>query len=285
MKWWQNSVVYNLFPLSFQDKSGDGFGDLEGVLSQLEYISRLGVDAVWFSPLFTSPLVDVGYDVSDFCNIDPTFGTLATFDRVLAECHARKLKVILDIAPNHTSDQHPWFEESRRSRQNAKRDWYIWRDARPDGSPPNNWVDNTQRSSWAWDAATGQYYYHRFLACQPDLNLRNPDVLAAIERVFRFWLARGIDGFRIDGATHLIEDELLRDEPDGELVGGPPGWMDRLYTTDRPESHDVLVALRRVADEFDDRVLLGEAVVPVSRLMRYFGNSQHPKCMCQSTAH
>ena len=277
LSWWPNCVIYNLFPLSFQDSNGDGLGDLDGVLSRLDYIASLGVYAIWFSPLFRSPLIDVGYDVSDFCDIDLVFGTLETFDRVVAECHARRLRVIMDIAPNHTSDQHPWFKESRSSRNNEKRDWYVWRDGRAGSAPPNNWVDNTQRSSWEWDATTGQYYYHRFLACQPDLNLRNSKVLDAIQDILRFWLKRGVDGFRIDGANHLIEDELLRDEPSGELVGGPPGWMDRLYTTDRPESHEILAALRRVADEFDDRVLLGEAVVPVARLMRYFGTEQRPE--------
>lgn len=277
MHWWQKGVIYNLFPLSFQDSNDDGFGDLDGVRARLDYLSWLGVDAIWLGPVFTSPLVDAGYDVSDFCDIDPVFGTLETFDLLLAECHSRGLRVLLDFAPNHTSDQHPWFIESRSSRANPRRDWYVWRDGKADGRPPTNWLDNTQQPSWEWDGTTGQYYYHRFLSSQPDLNLRNADVLEAILDAFRFWLRRGVDGFRIDGATHLVEDELLRDEPDGSLVGGPPGWMDRLYTTDRPESHEVLAAFRRVVDEFDDRVLLGEAVVPVARLMRYYGSEYRPE--------
>src|SRR3954471_1883940 len=157
MYWWQNSVIYNLFPLSFQDSNNDGFGDLDGVRSRLDYISWLGVNAIWFGPLFTSPLVDVGYDVSNFFDIDPVFGTLATFDRLLSECHARNLKVLLDIAPNHTSDYHPWFKESRSGRANARRDWYVWRDGRADGGPPTNWLDNTQQPSWEWDAGSSQY--------------------------------------------------------------------------------------------------------------------------------
>jgi alpha-glucosidase len=276
MGWWQRSTVYALFPLSFCDSDGDGYGDLEGAFGKLDYLQWLGVDAIWLGPVLKTPLVDVGYDVSDFCDIDPLFGSLATFDRLLAEVHRRGMKMVIDIAPNHTSDQHPWFAESRSSRDNPKRDWFIWRQARPDGGPPNNWVDNMMLPAWEWDEATGQYYYHRFLKCQPDLNFRNPQVVEAMKGVFRFWLDRGVDGFRLDAATHLIEDELLRDEPDGELYGGPPGWMDRLYSSGRLDSVELLMEWRKLFDEYNDRLMLGEAVVPVARLMGYYGTPERP---------
>jgi alpha-glucosidase len=211
--WWKRGVIYQIYPLSFQDSNGDGKGDLQGIRRRLDYLVWLGVDAVWLSPIFPSPMKDCGYDIADYCDIAPVFGTLADFDALLADAHRRNIRVILDFVPNHTSDQHPWFRESRSSHDNAKRDWYIWRDPGPGGGPPNNWLSNFGGSAWTLDAVSGQYYYHAFLAEQPDLNWRNPAVREAMYGVLRFWLARGADGFRVDVLWHLIKDAELRDNP------------------------------------------------------------------------
>ena len=195
--WWQSGTIYQIYPRSFQDSNGDGIGDLAGIIGRLPYLRQLGVDAIWLSPIFPSPMADFGYDISDYVGIDPIFGTSADFDALVAAAHGHGLRIILDLVPNHTSDQHAWFVESRSSRDNPKRDWYIWRDARPDGSAPNNWMSEFGGSAWAWDEATQQYYYHAFLDKQPDLNWRNPEVRHAIYDVMRFWLRRGVDGFRV----------------------------------------------------------------------------------------
>src|SRR5687768_6712188 len=188
MKWWQTGIIYQIYPRSFCDSNDDGVGDLRGIQLKLPYLESLGVDAIWISPIFPSPMADFGYDVSDYVGIDPVFGTMDDFDRLLEEAHARGLRVILDFVPNHTSDQHPWFIDSRTSRQHPKRDWYIWRDGREDGTPPNNWMSHFGGSAWERDEATAQYYYHAFLPQQPDLNWRNPQVQAAMTDVLRFWL-------------------------------------------------------------------------------------------------
>ena len=215
--WWKHGVVYQVYPRSFQDTNGDGVGDLKGISERLDYLAWLGVDAIWISPIYPSPMADFGYDVSDYCNIDPLFGSLDDFDRLVAEAHAHKIKIVLDFVPNHTSERHPWFLESRASRVNPKRDWYIWRDGKPDGSPPNNWLSQFGGPAWAREARTGQYYLHSFLPEQPDLNWRNPDVRAAMYDVLRFWLDRGVDGFRVDVIWLLIKDAALRDNPPPEL--------------------------------------------------------------------
>lgn len=260
--WWQSGVIYQVYPRSFQDANGDGVGDLRGIAARLDYLRDLGVDALWLSPIFPSPMKDFGYDVADYVDIEPLFGTLADFDHLLAEAHARGLRVILDLVPNHTSDQHPWFRESRSSRDHPKRDWYIWRDARPDGSPPNNWLAYFGGSAWAWDEATGQYYLHNFLPEQPDLNYRNPDVKAAMFDVIRFWLRRGVDGFRIDVIDRMIKDPDLRDNPPNpNYVAGRdnPMWSQlRIYSENGPGIHDLIAEFRQVFDEFPDRVLIGE---------------------------
>ncbi|MEZ4560931.1 MAG: alpha-amylase family glycosyl hydrolase, partial [Caldilineaceae bacterium] len=202
-EWWQTGVIYQIYPRSFMDANGDGVGDLVGVIDKLDYLSdTLGVDAIWLSPFYPSPMADFGYDVSDYCAVNPLFGDLATFDDLVAQAHARGLKVIIDIVPNHTSDQHPWFQESRASRDNPKRDWYVWADPAADGGPPNNWLSVFGGPAWTLDESTGQYYLHSFLSEQPDLNWRNPAVKAAMFDVYRFWLDRGVDGFRIDVAHY-----------------------------------------------------------------------------------
>ncbi len=274
MHWWQTGILYQIYPRSFQDSDGDGVGDLRGIVARLPYLSELGVDAIWLSPIFASPMADFGYDISDYCAVDPLFGTLADFDALVAQAHARGLKVILDLVPNHTSNQHPWFVESRSSRVNPKRDWYIWRDAAPAGGPPNNWLSEFGGPAWCFDEATGQYYGHAFLKEQPDLNWRNREVRAAIHDVMRFWLKRGADGFRVDVIWHLIKDAAFRDNPPNpDFRAGDPDYkrLTPLYSTDRPEVHEVIHGLRAVVDEFAERVLIGEVYLPVEKLAAYYG--------------
>jgi alpha-glucosidase len=272
--WWQRGVIYQVYPRSFADSNGDGIGDLAGVISKLDYLQWLGVDAIWLSPIFPSPMADFGYDVSDYVGIDPVFGTMDDFDRLLEEAHARGLRVILDFVPNHTSDQHPWFIDSRTSRQHPKRDWYIWRDGREDGTPPNNWMSHFGGSAWEWDEATAQYYYHAFLPQQPDLNWRNPQVQAAMTDVLRFWLSRGVDGFRVDVIWLLIKDLEFRDNPLNPAFSpmlAPHDQYLHVYSSDRPEIHDVIAILRAALEEYGDRVMIGELYLPVDRLVAYYG--------------
>jgi alpha-glucosidase len=272
--WWQRGIVYQIYPRSFQDANGDGVGDLAGIRQRLDYLAGLGIDAIWISPIFPSPMADFGYDVADYCGIDPLFGTLADFDVLLADAHARGLKIILDFVPNHTSERHPWFLESRSSRDNPKRDWYIWRDAKPDGSAPNNWISHFGGPAWQFDEATGQYYLHSFLREQPDLNWRNPQVRAAMHDALRFWLNRGVDGFRVDVIWLMIKDAELRDNPPNpnwNPGGSEIGRLLQVYNADRPEVHDVIAGLRAVLDEYGERVLIGEIYLPIERLVTYYG--------------
>jgi alpha-glucosidase len=272
--WWKRGIVYQVYPRSFQDTNGDGVGDLEGIRQRLGYLAWLGVDAIWISPIFPSPMADFGYDVSDYCAVDPLFGTLADFDRLAAEAHQRGLKVILDFVPNHTSDQHPWFVESRSSRKSPKRDWYVWRDPKPNGSPPNNWISNFGGSAWEWDAATGQFYLHSFLREQPDLNWRNPAVRAAMYDALRFWLDRGVDGFRVDVIWLMIKDADFRDNPSNPAYQPSQAEINRflqVHSADQPEVHEVIAEMRGVLEEYSDRVLIGEIYLPLERLVAYYG--------------
>ena len=272
--WWQRAVVYQIYPRSFADSDGDGIGDLRGIAAHLDYLVELGVDAIWISPFYPSPMSDFGYDVSDYCAVDAIFGTFADFEHLIAAAHARELKLILDFVPNHSSDRHPWFRESRTSRDDCKRDWYIWRDPAPGGGPPNNWLSHFGGGAWEWDEATGQYYLHSFLKEQPDLNWRNPAVRAAMYAALRFWLERGVDGFRVDAVWVVIKDDLFRDNPVNpayEPGQGSYGGLLPLYTSDRPEIHEVVAEMRGVLDEYDDRVLIGEIYLPIERLMAYYG--------------
>lgn len=278
--WWERGVVYQVYPRSFQDSDGDGVGDLAGIEQRLDYIAALGVDAVWLSPIFPSPMADFGYDVADYCNIEPMFGTLAAFDRLLEAAHARGLKLLLDFVPNHSSDQHPWFIESRASRDSPTRDWYIWRNAKPDGSPPNNWISDFGGSAWTWDEATGQYYLRAFLPQQPDLNWRNPELKAAMLDVLRFWFDRGVDGFRVDVLWHIVKAEGLPDNPVNP--DWRPGVNERdqliqLHSTDQPEAHDISAEMRAIADGYGDRVLIGEIFLPNDRLARWHGTPDKPQ--------
>ncbi len=272
--WWRYGIFYQVYPRSFQDSDGDGVGDLRGIIARLPYLTSLGVDAVWLSPIFPSPMADFGYDISDYVGIDPVFGTMDDFDALVRAAHGNGLRLILDLVPNHTSDQHPWFVEARRSRDNPKRDWYIWADPAPDGGAPNNWLSEFGGSAWQYEEATGQYYYHAFLAAQPDLNWRNPAVRQAIYDVMRFWLGKGVDGFRVDVIWHLIKDASFRDNPPNpHYVDGRPPHERILtqYSTDQPEVQEVVAEMRRVIDEFDARVLIGEIYLPLQRLMAYYG--------------
>jgi alpha-glucosidase len=272
--WWQRGIIYQIYPRSFMDSNGDGVGDLPGIISKLDYLQWLGVDAVWISPIFPSPMADFGYDVSDYTDIHPLFGTLADFDDLVAEAHRRRLKVILDYVPNHTSDQHPWFHASRAACHHPQRDWYIWRDPAPDGGPPNNWRSVFGGGAWEWDATTGQYYYHAYLKQQPDLNWRHPEVQAAMLDVLRFWLDRGVDGFRVDALRQLIKDDQLRDNPPNPAYRpsqGPYAALLPVYTTDRPEVHEMIALMRRLVNTYDERLLIGELYLPIERLVTYYG--------------
>ena len=271
-EWWQHAVFYEVYPRSFADSNNDGIGDLNGITSKLDYLKDLGVDAIWITPCFPSPQVDFGYDVSDYENIDPMYGTLADFDRLQQEAQKHGIRIILDFVINHTSDQHKWFLDSRSSRNSAHRDWYIWRDGKGPGQPPNNWLSTFGGSAWKYDAKTGQYYYHFFYPEQPDLNWRNPAVREAMFDVTRWWYKRGVAGFRLDAVDTLFEDPDLRNNPilSGKNAYGDPN-MENEYNTKLPEIHDVLRDLRKVADEHD-AVLIGETwTKDVDELKQYYG--------------
>ena len=288
-QWWQTGVIYQVYPRSFQDTDGDGVGDLRGITARLDYLKGLGADAVWLSPIYPSPMADFGYDVSDYTGVDPLFGTMEDFDALLAAAHAKGLRVILDFVPNHTSDQHPWFVESRSSRANAKRDWYLWHDAAPAGDDwkparervPNNWMSQFGGSAWTWDEGTQQFYLHSFLKEQPDLNWRNPEVRAAMYAAMRFWLERGVDGFRMDVLWLLIKDEFYRDNPP-HAVNGDGTRMVLPHNADQPETLEIVAEMRAVMDAYgptigeaksgSSRVLIGEIYLPLDRLVRYYGS-------------
>ena len=275
--WWERGVIYQVYPRSFQDSDGNGVGDLRGIEARLDYLVDLGIDAIWLSPIFPSPMADFGYDVADYTDVDPIFGTLDDFDRLLAAAHDRGLKLLLDFVPNHSSDQHPWFQESRASRDSAKRDWYIWRDPAPDGGPPNNWISDFGGSSWEWDEATGQYYLHAFLKEQPDLNWRNTEVRKAMTDVLRFWFDRGVDGFRIDVLWHAFKAEGLPDNPvnaDYRPEMGEKLKVLQTHSSNQPEVHDLAADFRALADEYGERLLVGEIVLPLEQLMTYYGQER-----------
>lgn len=273
--WWEKGIIYQIYPRSFMDSNDDGIGDIEGIIGKLGYLKWLGVDIIWLSPLYPSPMKDLGYDVSDYCNIHPIFGTLNDFDRLLAKVHEMGMKLIMDFVPNHTSDEHPWFKESRSSRDNSKRDWYIWKDPSPDGGPPNNWLSNFGGPAWHLDEKTGQYYYHAFLPEQPDLNWRNPEVVNAMLDNMRFWLDRGVDGFRVDVIWHIIKDDEFRDNPlnpEYEPHYAPHRQLLETYTSDRPEVHEIIEKMRHVLDSYEERMMVGEIYLPIERLVAYYGS-------------
>ncbi|WP_171101687.1 alpha-glucosidase [Ruegeria sp. HKCCD7255] len=265
--WWRGGVIYQIYPRSFQDSTGDGVGDLKGITSRLEYIASLGVDAIWISPFFKSPMKDFGYDVSDYRDVDPMFGTMEDFQALLDQAHALNLKVMIDLVMSHTSDQHPWFVESRASRENPKSDWYVWADPKPDGTPPNNWLSIFGGSGWQWDTRRQQYYLHNFLSSQPDLNFHCREVQDALLDVARFWLDLGVDGFRLDTINFYFHDKELRDNPPLPMDQrnatiapqvNPYNHQDHLYSKSQPENVAFLERLRALTDEYEGRACLGE---------------------------
>jgi alpha-glucosidase len=266
VEWWRGAVIYQVYPRSFHDADGNGVGDLRGITNKLDYIAALNVDAIWISPFFPSPMADFGYDVSDYCGVDPLFGTLADADALIAGAHARGLKLLIDLVISHSSDQHPWFIESRRDRQNPKADWYVWADAQPDGTPPNNWLSIFGGSAWEWDARRRQYYLHNFLKSQPDLNFHNPEVQVAVLDAAQFWLDRGVDGFRLDTVNFYFHDQALRANPPAPADttvntvprSNPYGYQLHLYDKTRPENLAFLEKLRALLDRYPGTTAVGE---------------------------
>ncbi|PBB33626.1 alpha-glucosidase [Mesorhizobium sp. M1A.F.Ca.IN.020.06.1.1] len=265
--WWRGAVIYQIYPRSYQDSNGDGIGDLQGIVRRLPYIASLGVDAIWISPFFKSPMKDFGYDVSDYCDVDPMFGTLADFDALVAEAHRLGLKVMIDEVLSHTADIHPWFKESRSSRTNPKADWYVWADAKPDGTPPNNWLSIFGGSAWQWDTSRQQYYMHNFLAEQPDLNFHNAEVQDALLNITRFWLERGVDGFRLDTINFYFHSLGLEDNPplppeerndQTAPAVNPYNYQDHIYDKSRPENLGFLERFRALLDEYPAQAAVGE---------------------------
>lgn len=294
--WWQNAVIYEIYPRSFQDSNNDGIGDLNGITSRLDYLKSLGVDAIWLTPIYPSPQVDFGYDISNYKAIDPRYGTMADFERLIAEANKRHIRVVMDMVMNHTSDQHEWFLQSRSSRTNPYRDWYVWHDGKGEtatspGAPPNNWQSAFGHSAWQWDPKTRQYYYHKFYIQQPDLNWNNPKVNAAFRDILRFWLDKGVGGFRFDAITTLFEDPELRNErvirdSHGNVVinayGDPE--LDDSRTDNLPKLHQVVAEMRSVCDEFNSthfpgtRVMIGETYLPnITELAKMYGTPQKPE--------
>jgi len=294
--WWKNAVIYEIYPRSFQDSNGDGVGDLNGITSRLDYLKQLGVDAIWLTPCYPSPQVDFGYDISDYENIDPQYGTLADFDRLVAEAKRRHIRIIMDMVMNHTSDQHKWFLESRSSRDNPYRDWYMWHDGKGEtatdkGEVPNNWQSDFGHSAWQWDDKTRQYYYHKFYIQQPDLNWNNPKVHQAFKDIIAFWLKRGVAGFRFDAITTLFEDPNLTDEDvlkdkDGKTFLNAYGdiALNDTRTNNLPGVHPVMQEMRAFTDTFGSsgfpgtRVLIGETYLPsIAELAKQYGTPEHPE--------
>jgi alpha-glucosidase len=293
--WWRNAVFYEIYPRSFQDTNKDGIGDLRGITEHLDYLKDLGVDAIWLTPIYPSPQVDFGYDIADYEAIDPKYGTMADFDRLIAEANKRHIRVLMDMVMNHTSDKHKWFLQSRSSKDNPYRDWYVWHDGKGEtatdkGQPPNNWQSAFGGSAWQWDEKTRQYYYHKFYAEQPDLNWNNPKVHQAFKAVIDFWLKKGVGGFRFDAITTLFEDPQLRDEEvvkdkngNPEMRDGQP-VLDNSKTDNLPGVHDVMAEMRAEADKFSTnkfpgtRVFIGETYLPnIAELLKQYGTYEHPE--------
>ncbi|RYH04065.1 DUF3459 domain-containing protein [Salipiger sp. IMCC34102] len=274
LQWWQREIIYQVYPRSFQDSDGDGIGDLAGITRRLDYIRDLGAGVVWISPIFPSPMKDFGYDITDYRGIEPMFGDLDDFDALIEAAHARGLKVLLDFVPSHTSDQHPWFVESRSSRDNPKRDWYIWCDPMEDG-PPTNWISEFGPTTWNWDEATGQYYLHIFLDSQPSLNWRNPQVQDEMLETMRLWYARGVDGFRVDAITHIAPDVDKGDhppDPDWQEGMNPSGRLSKVHSKNQPFGYETVRMMRRVTEETPGNLLLGETDGTLDNVMSYYGD-------------
>lgn len=279
--WWETGVIYQIYPRSFKDTTGNGIGDLQGIIDKLDYLNdgtenSLGIDAIWISPFYPSPMKDFGYDVADYVDIHSMFGNLNVFDKLVEEAHKRNIKIIIDWVPNHTSDEHSWFKQSRSSRDNPKHDWYIWRDAKPDGSPPNNWGSMFGGQAWTWDETRQQYYFHQFDPGQPDLNWLNPAVQEAMHETLHFWFKRGVDGFRMDVVYIIAKHPDMPDQPwiEGATGRGDDdlfGRQEQIYAFNYDGVHDYMRRFRQIADEYDDRVLIGELWLPLPERMRFYG--------------
>ncbi len=272
-QWWQKGIIYQIYPRSYQDSDGDGIGDLNGIRRRLDYLNDLNIDVIWLSPIYPSPMHDFGYDVADYCGIHPMFGIMDDFDDLLEDIHSREMKLILDLVPNHTSYEHEWFVESRSSRDNPKRDWYIWHDPATDGGPPNNWLGFFGGPAWTFDETTGQYYLHQFIKQQPELNYRNPEVLQAMLDNMRFWLDKGVDGFRIDVIWLMLKDDQFQDEPPNPDWDGvkPHDSLKHIHSQNLPGVHQLIKAMRAVLDEYDDRMMVGEIYLPNDERAKYYG--------------
>jgi alpha-glucosidase len=273
-QWWQKSVIYEIYPRSFMDSNGDGVGDLKGITDKLDYIQWLGVDTIWIGPFYPSPMADFGYDITDYKQVHPLFGNLKDLDNLIQEAHKRKIKVIIDFVPNHTSDQHPWFKESSASKNNGRHDWYLWHQGDGKGNPPNNWISVFGGSAWEWNDQRQEFYYHAFLKEQPDLNLRNLKVQEAIFDVMDFWLDRGIDGLRIDVMWHLYKDSLLRENPSNPDYRKDQPEYDKLlpfYSTDNPDVLEVICKMRKVIDKYPERMMMGEMYLSIHQTVSYYG--------------
>ncbi|HBM17119.1 MAG TPA: alpha-amylase [Lentisphaeria bacterium] len=275
-KWWQTSIIYQIYPRSFQDSNNDGIGDIPGIIKRLDYLREIGIKSIWISPFYPSPMKDFGYDISDYKGIHPIFGIMKDFDRLLDEAHKRDIKIIIDLVPNHTSDQHPWFLESRKSKDNPYRDYYIWKDSKKNGKEPNNWLSYFGGSAWEWDRETQQYYLHQFVKEQPDLNYANPKVLKEILDIIDFWLAKGVDGFRVDVICNMWKHPDFPNNPKN------PKWTKKLppfekylmkYNVNQPEVHAIVRKMRKVLDKYKDRVLIGETYLPYKGLLEFYGNN------------
>ncbi|MEX2336647.1 MAG: alpha-amylase family glycosyl hydrolase [Fulvivirga sp.] len=277
-QWWQKNIIYQIYPRSFKDSDNNGTGDLPGIIEKLDYLKWLGVDCIWISPVYPSPMHDFGYDISDYKGIDPRFGTMNDFDRLLSAAKEKGIRIIMDLVPNHTSDQHPWFLEARRSRNSEKRSWYIWKDPGKGGTVPNNWISEFAGPAWEFDEETEQYYYHTFLKEQPDLNWHNEEVQEAMWDVIRFWFDKGIDGFRIDVLWYLIKDEHFRDNPPN------PDWHEGMqdhdklipaFSNDQPYVHELVEKMRKISEkEYKDKVLIGEIYLPFHKLVTYYNKGK-----------
>jgi alpha-glucosidase len=287
--WYRHSVIYQIYPWSFKDSNNDGIGDLRGIIQKLDYLNdgkhglssdSLGVGAIWISPIYPSPMKDFGYDISNYCDIDPIFGDMKVFDELVEKAHARGIKIIMDLVTNHTSDQHPWFLESRSSKDNPKRDWYIWHDPKPDGSVPNNWISVSGGSMWTLDKKTNQYYLHNFLPEQPDLNWRNKEVQAEMRKIFEFWIKRGVDGFRVDAASHFVEDSEFRDDPENKDyihgVTNPYERFSHTFSTNQPEIKEVIGMMCDVAEQNQDIFIVSETYLGLEDIKRFYRFCETP---------
>ncbi len=274
-KWWQTGIIYQIYPRSFQDSNNDGIGDIPGIIKRLDYLKEIGIKTIWLSPFYPSPMHDFGYDVSDYRDVHPIFGTMQDFDRLLKKIHEHDMKLIIDLIPNHTSSEHKWFKESRKSSNNPYRDYYIWKDPKSNGKEPNNWLSYFGGAAWEFDKKTEQYYLHQFLKEQPDLNYQNPKVLTEMLKIMDFWLAKGVDGFRVDVICNMWKHPKFPNHPINAKWNGkvPIGKYVLKYTVNQPGTHKIVKAMRKVVDKYSDRVLIGETYLPYEELLEYYGNN------------